>query len=156
MDTSGQDLFSPAPNSRRAMALCLAMVVAADGRFSDGEESFLEQEALPALNELGDERAHARRLKPQSPVRIHEFRVIFEACVAAIGPHGVPDDQFVSRVLASVTEPEYREKLFSLMVATAGSDGLDWSREAGLLRYCLETWGLEPSRWPQLETGASA
>ena len=34
----GKDLFSPAPNSRRAMALCVAMLVAADGRFSPGEE----------------------------------------------------------------------------------------------------------------------
>ncbi len=138
------------------MALCLAMVVAADGRFSTGEEGFVEREALPALNRLGDERARARRLKPQPPVRIHEFRVIYDACVAAIGARGIPDDQFVARVLASVTEPEYCERLFALMVETASSDGLDWSREAGLLRYCLETWGLEPARWPQLDEGAKA
>lgn len=151
MDDASYDLFSPAPNSRRAMALCIAMVVAADGRFSEAELDHILTVALPALNQLGDERAKARRLKPQRPVRIHEFRTIYKACVAAIGVRGVPDDQFVSRVLATVTEPENRTLLFDLMVRTACSDGLDPSRELGLLRYCTEVWGLEPSRWPQLD-----
>lgn len=152
----GYDLFSPAPNSRRAMALCLAMVVAADGRFSGDELEFLLTEALPRLNQLGDERAHARRLKPQSQLFIREFRSIHAACVAAIGERGIPDDQFVARVLATVTEPDYRERLFDLMLQTACSDGLDREREAGLLRYCLETWGLEPDRWAQLKADAQA
>lgn len=150
------DLFSPAPNSRRAMALCLAMVVAADGKFSDEELDHILKVSLPAVNQLGDERAKARRLKPQSPVRIHEFRTIYTACVAAIGVRGVPDDQFVSRVLATVTEPECRDQLFELMVRTACSDGLDPGRELGILRYCGESWGLESGRWTQLETGLPA
>ncbi len=155
-EAGGTDLFSPAPNSRRAMALCLAMVVSADGQLSSGEEAFLASEALPALNALGDERARARRLKPQSPVGMREFKEIFEACVAAIGSRGVPDDQFVRRVLDTVTEREYRTRLFDLMVQTAISDGLDPGREAGLLRFCLETWGLDTARWPQLALDASA
>lgn len=153
---AGHDLFSPAPNSRRAMALCLAMVVAADGRFSKGEESYIAETALPALNRLGDERARARRLKPQSPVTLQEFRLIYAACVAAIGPGGVPDDQFVSKVLGTVTEEEYRAELFSLMLETAVSDGLEPGREAGLLRYSLQAWGLDPARWPQIAMGADA
>lgn len=156
MSTSeGRDLFSPAPNSRRAMALCVAMVVAADGRFSSDEEGFVMQVALPAINELGDQRARTRRLKPQTSLNIGEFRLIFDACLAAIGPSGVPDDQFVSRVLATVTETEYRSALFDLMLRTAIADGLDTTRDAGILRFCLEEWGLDPAAWPEL-AGAPA
>lgn len=139
---TGYDLFNPAPNSRRAMALCLAMVVAADGRFTEAESEHVLTVALPAINKLGDERAKARRLKPQSLVRIHEFRSIYAACIAAIGAQGVPDEQFVARVLATVTEPDCRERLFELMLQTARSDGLDPGSELGLLRYCSVTWGL--------------
>lgn len=153
---TGYELFSPAPNSRRAMALCLAMIVAADGRFSESELAHILSVALPEINQMGDQRARARRLKPQRPVMIHEFRSIYDACVLAIGGSGVPDDQFVARVLATVTEPESREQLFDLMMRTACSDGLDLRRELGLLRYCSEVWGLEPGRWAELAADLEA
>ncbi len=146
----GKDLFSPELNSRRAMALCVAMMVSADGRYSGDEEQFVAQEVLPALNELGDKRAKLRGVAPQSPLTLSEFRLIYDACVSAIGPRGVPDDQFVSRVLATVTEAEYRQPLFALMLKTAMVDGLDPIREAGILRFSLEAWGLAPGAWPEL------
>lgn len=149
-DADGMDLFGPAPNSRRAMALCVAMLVAADGRFSEHEEDFVRSDVLPVLNRLGDQRARSHGLKPQSPLTAQEFRLIHDACVSAIGPSGVPDDQFVSRVLATVTEQDYRKALFGLMLETAIIDGLDPVREAGILRFCLEAWGLEPGAWPAL------
>lgn len=147
---SGKDLFSPVPNSRRAMALCVAMLVAADGRFSEAEEALVRDEVLPALNTLGDQRAQTRQFSPQSPLAIAEFRLIHDACVSAIGPRGVPDDQFVSRVVATVTEAPYRQRLFGLMLKTALVDGLDPLREAGILRFCLVEWNLDPEAWPEL------
>ena len=147
----GKDLFSPAPDSRRAMALCIAMLVAADGRFTRDEETFVLQDVLPALNRLGDSRAESCGIKPQSPLTMTEFRLIYDACVSAIGPSGVPNDQFVSRVLATMTEAAYREPLFALMLKTALIDGLDPIREAGILHFCVEQWSLDAGEWPELQ-----
>lgn len=139
------------------MALCVAMLVAADGRFSSAEETFVRDEVLPALNTLGDRRALANQATAQSPLTMVEFRLIHDACVSAIGPRGVPDDQFVSRVVATVTEAPWRQALFALMLQTALVDGLDPLREAGILRFCFSEWGLPPEAWPDLagESGNS-
>lgn len=136
------DCFQPQPNGRRAMSLAVAMIVAADGRYTSKEAHHISVRSLSSINDWGLLSEKKYSLKQEPEVTSSEFLLILDACARRIELTSGPDGSFVQEVLAVVTETPAQLATMQLMQEAAVSDGLDERNEKGILVHAMQAWNI--------------
>lgn len=134
------DPLSPQSNGRRAMALAVAMIIAADGEYSARESEHVYGRAIGSINTWGALSEKNNSLIIEPALSISEFRTILSACRGHIEKTAGPNEQFVDAVLSLLTEKNARVAALQLMQEAAISDGLDERNEKGILVHAMRTW----------------
>ncbi|MEM7284406.1 MAG: hypothetical protein AAF438_22630, partial [Pseudomonadota bacterium] len=98
------DYFRPQSNGRRAIALTVAMMVAADGRYTTKEAQHVSVRSIGAINDWGKRCEEKYALKTEPEMTTSEFLLVLDACARRVELTSGPDDDFVGRVLAVVSE----------------------------------------------------
>lgn len=111
------DLKSLEPGEQLALAALVRLMVRLDGKFTAAEQEALQDLALS----MGERRF---------------WQVMDEAA------QRLPDDDSIRAAALNVVRPNAREVLYVALLRVAQSDAIQ-PREAGLLEWLRESWGLE-------------
>ena len=139
------DYFKPQSNGRRAIALTVAMIVAADGRYTTKEAQHISVRSIDAINDWGLRCEQKYGLAEEPELTHSEFLLVLDACARRVELTSGPDDDFVSRVLSVLSERAARLVAMQLMQEVAVSDGLDERNEKGILVHAMQSWNISSS-----------